>query len=103
MIFALLKALPFSPFTALRVAGAVVALAGLAWIIDEIGDRREAKVYRRINAAIEKTNVDVRHLNSLDEKMSAIAEDARQKALSGVKPSDRKATAEEAAQLTKVR
>lgn len=86
-----------------KLIGAAAIAAVLFWIVDEIGDRREAKVYRRINAAIEKTNVDVRHLNTLDEKMSAIAEDARQKALSGVKPSDRKATAEEAAQLTKVR
>lgn len=87
----------------LKVAGWAAGAALLFYVVDEIGDRREAKVYRRINQAIERTNVDVRHLNSLDEKMSAIAEDARAKALAGVTPSDRKATAEEAKQLSRVR
>lgn len=88
----------------LKVAGWVAGAAFLFWLVDEIGDRREAKVYRRINAAIEKTNVDVRHLNTLDEKMAAVAEDARAKALAGVKASGRLgATAEEAASLSRVR
>ena len=86
-----------------KLIGFASVAAFLFWLVDEIGDRREAKVYRRINEAIERTNVDVRHLNSLDEKMAAVAEDARQKALAGIKPSDRKATAEEAAALTRVR
>lgn len=86
-----------------KVVGWAACAALLFYVVDEIGDRREAKVYRRINAAIEKINVDVRHLNSLDEKMSAIAEDARMKALAEIKSSDRKATAEEAKQLSRVR
>ena len=65
----------------LQVAAALGGLASLWWLVDVIGDRREAKVLARINAAIEKTNVDVRALNALDDKISAIQEDARRKAL----------------------
>lgn len=87
----------------LKVGAWVACAAFLFWVVDEIGDRREAKVYRRINAAIEKTNVDVRHLNSLDEKMSAIAEDARQKALAGIQPSECKASPDQAKSLTRIK
>jgi hypothetical protein len=86
-----------------KLVGAAVIAAGLFWLVDEIGDRREAKVYRRINQAIEKTNVDVRHLNSLDEKMHAIAEDARMKALSSIQPSECKASPDQAKSLTRIR
>lgn len=88
---------------ALKLVGWGALAAFLFWLVDEIGDRREAKVYRRINAAIEKTNVDVRHLNSLDEKMHAIAEDARIKALSSIQPSECKASPDQAKSLTRIR
>lgn len=83
-----------------------VVLGCLYWVVDEIGDRREAKVWRKINAAIEKTNVDVRSFNELDEKIAAIAEDARKKALASarqVAAGRCPASAEQAQALSRIR
>jgi hypothetical protein len=66
---------------ALQVGAFLAGLAALWWLVDLIGDQREAKVYARINAAIERTNVDVRAFNALDDKIAAIQDDARRKAL----------------------
>ena len=90
---------------AIQVVAWLGGLASLWWAIDFIGDQREAKVLARINAAIEKTNVDVRALNALDDKLAAIQEDARRKALeeAGKLNGRHLLTAEEAAALSKVR
>ena len=88
----------------LQVLSVLAGLASLWWLVDLIGDRREAKVLARINAAIEKTNVDVRAFNALDDKISAIQEDARRKALeaAGKHRGRLLLTAEEADALSKV-
>ena len=97
--------MPFSlsPVAWLVVAGGLGV--GAFWLVDAIGDRREAKVWAKINKAIDATNVDVRAHNSLDDKIAAIAEDARQKAtaqangLGGSCP----ATKEQAEALSRIR
>lgn len=89
----------------LQVAAVLGGLASLWWLVDLIGDQREAKVLARINAAIEKTNVDVRAFNELDDKIAAIQEEARRKALDDTAGHRGRLllTAEEAAALNKVR
>lgn len=64
-------------YTVLAAAGIGV----LIWAFDAIGDQREQKVWKKINAAIEATNADVRQFNDLDGKIRAVAEQARQKGL----------------------
>lgn len=75
----------------------------LFWLVDEIGDRREAKVYRRINQAIESVNVKIRASNSLEDKVAALAEATRDKALSEIQPSECKASPDQAKSLTRIR
>ena len=66
----------------LRFAGVLGALAVGYWLFDAIGDAREARVWAKINAAIEKTNGDIDKQLSLDERIAQVAEAARVKALS---------------------
>jgi len=66
---------------------AAVILAAVVFMVDAIGDRREAAVWARINRAIEKTNVDVAKYNTLDDKIAAIAYEGRIKALAAAKRS----------------
>jgi hypothetical protein len=87
----------------LKIAGFGAVLVGLFWLVDEIGDRREAKVWRKINAAIASTNVHIAEHESLDAKIAAVAEDARLKALADVGKDGPKATPEQAAALSKVK
>jgi hypothetical protein len=67
--------------------GTVVIAVGFGlWsIADAIGDRREAKVWSKINGAIEKTNVDVARFSDLDDKIAAVAYEARVRALADAK------------------
>ena len=69
----------------LQVLSTIGALGALWWCVDAIGDRREAKVLARINAAIEATNVDTRAHNALEDKIAAVQEAARSKALEDAK------------------
>jgi hypothetical protein len=62
----------------------VIAAAGVAvmvWTYDAIGDKREARVWHQINAAIARKNVDVAKYNSLDDKLAGLEEATRIKAL----------------------
>jgi hypothetical protein len=88
----------------IQVLGAVVGISALWWVVDEIGDRREAKVLARINAAIEATNADTRAANTLEDKIAAVQEAAREKALADVAKLKGRhiMTAEEAASLNEV-
>ena len=86
------------------LAAAVISAA--VWVVDAIGDRREARVWRQINDAITRTNKEVQRFNTLDEQIAAIAYDARVKALAEA----RKITAdncalspEQAAALNRIR
>lgn len=96
------------PFSFTAIIWFVVAsgiLAGGYFLVDAIGDRREAKVWAKINAAIEKTNVDVSKHNELDDKIAAIAEDARQKAVTFARQvaATCPATPEQAIALSRIR
>lgn len=71
-----IRIMPFV-YTAL-ISGALV---GLAWLVDEIGDRREAKVWLKIDAAIAATNEDIGKDNELADRVAAVAERARVKTL----------------------
>lgn len=98
--------IPISFMPVVWVAVIGIALGGIYYVIDTIGDRREAKVWRKINAAIEKTNVDVERFSDLDDKISAIAEDARKKAIDAakqIKSTQSPATAEQAEALSRIR
>ncbi len=66
---------------AVRFAAILAAVIG-AWVIsDTIGDAREAKIHRRIQEAIAKTNSEIDAQLSLDEKIAVVAQRAREKAL----------------------
>jgi hypothetical protein len=65
----------------LQIAAGVAVLAGLWWLVDVIGDVREAKVHARYAAAAEATNLDLQAFNTEDERVSAVAEALRAKAV----------------------
>lgn len=69
----------------LQVGSIIGSLAGLYFVVDWIGDRREAKVHARYAAAAKATNLDLQRYNSDDEKVAAVAEALRQKALQDAK------------------
>lgn len=64
---------------------AIGAIGALYWLVDVIGDRREAKVHARYAAAAKATNLDLQRFNTEDEKVAAVAEALRQKALDDAK------------------
>lgn len=66
---------------AARFLAVLGVLGGLWWISDTIGDAREAKIHRRIQEAIAKTNSEIDAQLSLDEKIAVVAQRAREKAL----------------------
>lgn len=75
-------------FDFLMVARFIAGLGVIAfiwWGVDLIGDQRELKVWNKINVAVEKVNTEAAKQGSLDEKIAAIAEAARQKALDEAK------------------
>ncbi len=72
---------PFDWMMVARFAAVLGVLAAGWYVVDAIGDQREQKVWDKINKAIEKTNVDVSKQSELDDKIAAIAEAARQKAI----------------------
>ncbi len=63
-------------------AGLLILGGWAVWyVVDEIGDRREAKVWRQINAAMHDTNERLRRGNTEEEKNAALAEAERLKAI----------------------
>lgn len=76
------------PFSIAPAVWAIIAsgviIAGI-WIVDAIGDRREAKVHAKYAAAAGVTNDDVAAFNTEDEKVAAVAEALRQQALEKAK------------------
>ena len=97
--------MPFSFSPAIYAGLALALFAGGVWLVDAIGDRREAKVHARYAAAAEATNIDVRAFNSEDERVSAIAEALREQALAKARtvPGKHLATKEQAAALSAIR
>ena len=65
----------------LQVGTVLGALAALWWIVDLIGDRREAQVHARYAAAAAATNLDLAAYNTNDEKVAAVSEALRAKAV----------------------
>lgn len=72
---------PLDLAVVIRTVAVVIVAIGLFWLVDAIGDQREAKVWASINAAIEKTNADIDKQLSLDDRIAQVAEAARKKAL----------------------
>jgi hypothetical protein len=65
----------------LKLAGWAAGAAFLFWLVDEIGDRREAKVRAEYDQAIVETNADIGELNTAESKIAAVAAAARATAL----------------------
>lgn len=65
----------------MQVLTAVGALGALYWLVDVIGDRREAKVHARYVAAAKATNIDLDRFNTEDERVAAVAEALRKNAV----------------------
>ena len=96
------------PFSLTPIAWAIVALgvlAGGVWIIDEIGDRREAKVHARYAKAADATNLDIRAFNSEDDRVAAVSQAMLIKALDKAKavPGKLIVNKEQAAALSAIR
>ena len=70
---------------ALRLGAlAAIGIAGL-WLVDAIGDRREAKVHARYAKVAEAVNLKIEDFTSEDERVAAISEAIRQKALASAR------------------
>ncbi len=97
--------LPFSIAPAVWAVIVSGVIIGGVWLVDEIGDRREAKVHARYAKAAEATNIDVRKFNSEDERVSIIAEALREQALAKAKavPGKLIVTKAQAKALTEIR
>lgn len=65
----------------ISVLAGLIGMASLWWLIDAIGDRREAKVHARYVAAAKATNLDLSAFNSEDERVAAVAQALRDKAV----------------------
>ena len=96
------------PFSLTPIAWAIVAAAVLTggfFLIDAVGDQREAKVMARIAAAAKAKNLEIGQFNTADEAMAAIIErsvteaEIRARGVAGQCP----ATAEQAQALTAIR
>ena len=68
-----------------RIALGVVLAISAAWLFDAIGDRREAKVHARYAKAAEAVNLKIEDFTSEDERVAAISEAIRQKALASAR------------------
>lgn len=64
----------FLPVLWLVVIGTVVG--GAYWLVDEIGDRREAKVRTEYAEAARKKNIEIGNLNSAEDAVAALVEAA---------------------------
>lgn len=93
----------FSPVVWFVVASSVL-LGGL-WLIDEIGDRREAKVHARYAKAADATNLDIRAFNSEDDRVAAVSQAMLVKALDKAKavPGKLIVSKEQAAALSEIK
>ena len=63
-----------SPLVWLGIIGAV--LAGLFFIVDAIGDRREAQVRAEYAEAARKKNIEIGQFNSADDAVAALVDAA---------------------------
>ena len=90
----------------LQVGAVLGTLVSLWWLVDLIGDRREAKVHARYVAAAKATNLDLKAFNTEDERVAAVSEEIRRKAVAAATlvPSANgcTATAEQATALMRI-
>lgn len=77
--------MPIRLLPVLWVIAASLGLGALFWLADAVGDVREAKVWREINAAIAETNDDIGAQNALADRVKAVADKARSRALDEAK------------------
>ena len=85
----------------------IIGLVGgaLFWVVDEIGDRREAKVRLEYAEAARKKNIEIGNLNSAEDAVAALLEaalKAKTEAAAGVAGSC-PATKDQATALTELR
>ena len=97
------------PFRITPILWGLIAVAGMGflyWVADGIGDIRESKVHARYAAAAELTNEHVAAFTSEDEKVAAVSEALRLKALSAaqaVQGDKHPASKEQAEALNRIR
>lgn len=77
--------IPLDPLVIMRWAAGLLVLGFIWYVFDTVGDAREARgearVITRVNAAIEKVNAEAAKAGELEDKVAAVAEASRQKAL----------------------
>lgn len=97
MPFAIGPLIGFGVFAALIV--------GAFFLIDAIGDRREAQVRAEYTEAARRKNVNIGAFNTAQKALDAVIDAKVQEALkaSGKIPSEHKASAEQAAALNAIR
>lgn len=71
----------FDITAAFRCAAVLAAIVGVVWLVGVVRRDAQAAVWAKVNAAIEKTNVDVTRQETLDDKIAALRQDARDKAV----------------------
>mgnify|MGYP001613323146 CR=1 FL=1 len=69
--------MPFNPVSAvLGLVAMLGVLGGVWWVVDSIGDRREAKVRGEYAEAARRKNIEIGKLNSADDAVAALMEAA---------------------------
>ena len=98
--------MPFNPVSAvLGLVAMLGLLGGVWWIVDSIGDRREAKVRAEYAEAARRKNIEIGKLNSADDAVAALMEAAiaSKAAAASMVISSCPATKEQARALTAIR
>ena len=100
--------MPVLPFAITPIIWLVVGLSALGagyWLVDEIGDRREAKVRAEYAEAARRKNIEIGKLNSADDAVAALMEAAiaSKAAAAAMVISSCPATKEQARALTSIR
>lgn len=100
--------MPVLPFAITPIIWLVVGLSALGagyWLVDEIGDRREAKVRAEYAEAARRKNIEIGKLNSADDAVAALMEAAiaSKAAAASMVISSCAATKEQARALTSIR
>lgn len=98
--------LPVRITPALWAIFGIAALGGLYWFIDAVGDIRVANVHAQYAKAADLTNADVAAFTDEDEKVAAVAEAMRGRALAAARAvagDKHPASKEQAAALNQIR
>lgn len=71
----------FDLTAAFRWAAVLAAIVGVVWLVGVVRRDAQAGVWAKVDAAIEKTNVAIDRQSNIDDKIAALRQDARDKAL----------------------